>query len=394
MNELTKQIKLEDKGRDFNWINSIYTEGKLYDQHNERQFTERTFNQLRTVIRTVQQIYEDQWDLEIEIIQDTDGEIDEVLVKGIVIRIGDITITNGSRSRPIKDLFVMIQLGQNREEYVDDETGDLEYRSKLYIVQLEGGRMHLDYAEYCSGYFHSHLPSKGGLGSFLSRSGPAPYYSRFCTGSGHINDYLAELNSEGISEETLTPYLVQIIGLVTWESLDGGPHIRMSSVKISSNNGVVCNPTSTQSLSLYNNIISKYRETGEPIPLTVKLESSNYSLEDNDNFNQFLEYYNLSDTEKQTYLCTQSTDGNYYRYGDPPGYPEIVPHDQISYIFQGQEIPFTIEDCPNREDTIGLEYSLHPKIKNYIKQEIEYELNNKKIRQSTINRYSNQGSNA
>ena len=85
----------------------------------------------------------------------------------------------------------------------------INQRKRLGIERIKGGRTTLSYAEYCSHYYHSHL-SIGAIGFISSRSQP-PMYSTFCTGSGEINIYQADMNSEGITEARATAYLMQIM---------------------------------------------------------------------------------------------------------------------------------------------------------------------------------------
>ena len=71
-------------------------------------------------------------------------------------------------------------------------------------------------------------------------------------------------------------------------------------------------------------------------------------------------------------------------YGSTPRFSSPPVIDSI-FIFRGVERAMTIEPAPVTPTTVT--YIVHPNLIKFLKEEIEYELNQDKIRQSTINRY-------
>ncbi len=375
LDTLLKKIKLEDKCRDFNWINSKYQEGKLYLGGNK--FTATLFDKFRLLIKCTQEIYEDSWDIDLNIRNFNSEEDFSVDIKGIVILFKDIEIKNSNnKSHKIKDLFVKVNL------YKDG--------SNLCINDLHGGRTTISYDEWSSNYFHSHLP---GYINRNSNDAP-PYWSNFCRGSGHINDFIAEINSEGLTKEKIIPFLIQILGLISWESLEGGPHRTISSIRTRTSSGRILNPSNQVSKGLMDLVIKHHRDNNIVPDIEFKLESGKYTIVDNEKFTKFLtETIEFTDTDKARYFGIEAENGVYYAYGQLPGFPQ-PPNITRKFIFQGQEIPMVIGNPPNMEELSKKQYVLHPTIRSFIKQEIEYDINIKKIRKSTIDRYSNQNGNA
>jgi len=163
INEITKQIKLQDKMRDPHWVTQQYNKGRLFIDG--VKVTDTIFNSLKIIIRACEEIYENAWDMDIIInpllpnLDSPNGKIVlSIDIYGIVLYFPKITITNrNENSHLIKDLFTRISLtiGNNG----------------LKIDNLEGGRTTLSYAEYCSHYYHSHL-STHAIGYINNRSSP------------------------------------------------------------------------------------------------------------------------------------------------------------------------------------------------------------------------------
>jgi hypothetical protein len=382
-NKIEKKIKLQDKMRNFSWVAQQQSKGRLFIRGTK--VTDEIFNQFRTTIKVTQEIYENSWDIDIQIIpvesptrkraNKTTLSID---IRGIVLYFPRVTITNRERkSHLIKDIFVRIPL------FISD--------SRLKIETIEGGRTTLSYAEYCSNYYHSHL-SISAIGSISSRSVP-PMYNTFCTGSGEINIYQSDINTEGISEARLTSYLMQIMTVVGYESIEGTPYRYISNIIIRDSSGRRSNPSDNTSNNLYNRVLNYYKQEKKTPCLEFALENGKYIVKDNKKFDEFLMTQVITDEDKRAILCMIDETGAYYQYGSPPT-KEIPPVVKNKYIFQGNEISFTIEDIPSEVDESNIEYSIHPNIKKYIKNRIEYDINKKSIRKSTIDRYSNQVSNA
>ena len=386
--KIGKKIKLQDKMRNFSWVAQHQSKGRLYI--NGRKVTDNVFNEFRTFVKTTQEIYENSWDIDIETSMEefstekSSGKtrIERKLViqiRGLVLYFPRVTITNRERkSHLIKDIFVRIPFFINQRE-------------SLGIERIEGGRTTLSYAEYCSHYYHSHL-SINAIGSISSGSQP-PMYSTFCTGSGEINIYQADMNSEGITEARATAYLMQIMTLVGYESIEGTPYRHIKNIMIRDASGRRSNPNRNVADNLYRRTLAHCKDNNIVPCLEFAIENNKYIVKDNSKFDEFLLATVTDEDAKRNILCMIDETGAYYQYGLTPT-REQPPTVTNKYIFQGREIQFTVEDIPGKIDDSNIEYFIHPFIKTYIKNQIEYDINKKSIRKSTIDRYSNQSSNA
>ena len=386
--KIGKKIKLQDKMRNFSWVAQQQSKGRLYI--NGRKVTGNVFNEFRIFVKTTQEIYENSWDIDIETSMEefstkkSSGKtrIERKLViqiRGLVLYFPRVTITNRERkSHLIKDIFVRIPFFINQRE-------------KLGIERIEGGRTTLSYAEYCSHYYHSHL-SIYAIGSISSRSQP-PMYSTFCTGSGEINIYQADMNSEGITEARATAYLMQIMTVVGYESIEGTPYRHIRNIMIRDVSGRRSNPNKNVADNLYRRTLAHCKDNNIVPCLEFAIENNKYIVKDNSKFDEFLLATVTDEDAKRNILCMIDETGAYYQYGSTPT-REQPPTVTNKYIFQGREIQFTVEDIPDEIDDSNIEYFIHPFIKTYIKNQIEYDINKKSIRKSTIDRYSNQSSNA
>jgi|TARA_R110000851_G_scaffold188214_1_gene338201 hypothetical protein len=137
-------------------------------------------------------------------------KLNEILI--VTIRFPEFEIINGKQDhRTIKDLFVTF-----------------EVNSTISIASgLQGRRTTFSIEDILSNYVHSHLPSG-------DRDGNYGYaYSNFCTGSGPINNIARDMRAATGKRalRLLNAYIIHIRDYVKWESLQGGPHYRMESVR-------------------------------------------------------------------------------------------------------------------------------------------------------------------
>jgi len=364
----SREIKLADKCRDFNWIKEQYESGRLY--LNGSGFTQSLFDQFRLFVKCTEEVHEGKWDLDI-----TSGS-GGVSIRGIIIYFEKFDLINSSgNTTPIEQLFVKVELHVRN--------------SRINVLDLYGGRTKISYAEWCSNYFHSHL-SRG----YDPDDNSIPYYGSFCRGSGHINEHIAEINADIITRELLIKFLVQIIGVVTYESIEGGPHKLMSDIITSPSSGRRFSVNEHDFNSIYTKIINWYREN-ETIPnIDFKLENEQYILIENEKLDNFLlNTISLDRTEKKRILCIMDSNGIAYEVGQLPGYtPPPIP--SSVYIFQGQRYPMIIGNPPTsvQEDDNG--EIIHPEIKRFLKTKIQNDINKNKVRESTIQRYTNKSSDA
>lgn len=168
---------------------------------------------------TLTDIFKEYWAFEYEY----DRFYRRYIIKSIKILFPEVTITNSRRlSHTIKELWVFLDLKVNTEGI-------------LYMSKMRGCRTNLSYAEYCSGYMHSHLPR-----FYLTNKSTIDKVSisDFCLGTGEIISYIVEIENSKTKKElqrAWTNLFLMINSYVAWESLEGVPYINISSIRVNTN---------------------------------------------------------------------------------------------------------------------------------------------------------------
>lgn len=161
-----------------------------------------------------------------EIAEDVYGEnrVDVVEKDGrtegfnVYIHFPEIEITNSQDGKHIiRDLYVNINVTIYLDLLGSKEDGMGE-------IRLFGRRRTHTLKEIESHYVHSHLPS----GSH--------YWADFCTGYSAFRSLMDEVMFS-LSEEAWTSLILSIPNYIKWESLEGGPHIPMSSISYKNRTG-------------------------------------------------------------------------------------------------------------------------------------------------------------
>ena len=370
LKDLKKQIALSGNIRDAAWFTQQYQKGRIKLLNNSESISSIVFEQFKTAIRVINDIYDNSWDIAFEVKKDLNNKI-FLEIKGIYILFPEINITNRDRANhTIKDLLVLIQL------YNYNNTA-------LKIHSLKGGRLTLSYAEYQSDYFHSHLPI---FKNYISTRMDLPYLSNFCTGSGEINIYQSNINGDGFNEERFIRYVMQIMSLVSYESIEGTPYRYIKSISVRPHSGSYYNVENRRKERFKNKVIDYYKQENKIPVIDIHIDSTNsYYISDNETFKNFIYSIPFNDEDKNMFFCSLGDNNIYYSYGQTPGYA-IPPSVQSTFIFRNVEKRMVIESAPGGVNTVN--YIVHPNLIKYLKEEIEYELNKGKIRKSTIDRYS------
>lgn len=154
---------------------------------------------------------------------------------------------------------VKISNSDKRHIIIKDMFLKLSFNAKIeHIGRLYGTRLSRSYNEQRSNYVHSHLP---GTGDFRWQS--------FCLGGGETktSELILGLSADRWNPDNLRSLLILLYGFTSWESLEGGPHIRMASIN-SQNNRSLPN-LNTETL---NNYYKQFIRNGYDIPLQLSRE--------------------------------------------------------------------------------------------------------------------------
>ena len=373
---LERELKLSGNVRNAAWMTRQFTKKRII--MGGVVISETLFNQYKICMKVISDIYENKWDVDFTLTQ-TSSKI-YIDIKAVHILFEEIVITNSrAKTHTIKDLLVAIEL-QN------------DSNRRLKVKKLKGGRLTLTYAEFQSDYFHSHLSVNC---QRLNTSGyqGVPFFTTFCTGSGEINMYQSDINGDGFTERNFIAFAMQIMTLVTWESLEGTPYRRIDNIRVRPSSGSYYSYNENQhSEPIYRKLLTNLIENQITPDIDVIFNSNNaFEVVDNEKISKLVNELPLTDAEKGALLCSPVPGTNntrYYRYSSTPGFNSVLTFTS-NYIFRGELRQFTVGSAPaaNATTTAEIQYKLHPNVANYVKKKLQYELNKKRIRQSTINRY-------
>ena len=373
---LEKELKLSGNVRNAAWMTRQFTKKRII--MGGVVISETLFNQYKICMKVISDIYENKWDVDFTLTQ-TSSKI-YIDIKAVHILFEEIVITNSrAKTHTIKDLLVAIELRNDSNR-------------RLKVERLKGGRLSLTYAEFQSNYFHSHLSvdcQRLNRGDYIV----APFFTTFCTGSGEINIYQSNINGDGFTERNFIAFAMQIMTLVTWESLEGMPYRHMDNIRVRPSSGSYFHHSENQhSEPIYRKLLTNLIENQITPDIDVILNSnSSFEVVDNEKVLKLINELPFTADEKAIFLCSPvpgTNNTHYYKYNSTPGF-NSVPTYTSSYIFRGETKQFTVGSAPsaNATTTAEIEYKLHPNVVNYVKKKLQYELNKKRIRQSTINRY-------
>lgn len=375
INKIKEQIQLSGNIRNVAWFTHQFEKGRIYMRGSDEVMSQNVFDKFKSAIRIINDIYENSWDINFEVFSHNNKLIIEI--QGIYILFPIVNITNRNNNRhTIKDLLVEIRL----RSHINQD---------IRIDSLKGGRLTLSYAEYQSDYFHSHLSTtKGAISSGMT----LPYMDSFCTGSGEINIYHSNINGDGFNEERFMRYAMQILSLVSYESIEGTPYRYMDRIRTHSSSGSYFHLDNRRKELFFRKVIDWYKQS-ETIPnIDITIDSTNsYSVAQNENFQKFVEKVDYEDNDKARFFCILGENNNYYAYNSAPGFT-TPPTVRTTFIFRSEVKNMVIEPAPQGNTTVT--HIIHPILIKHLKEEIEYELNKGKIRSSTIDRYTSESSHA
>lgn len=217
-NELYKKYidtgSISEELKEFDIFTKLVESGHLVigEGRNKVNIESTCFKGIKDFIRTLFNLYSDAWDFKVKVLTE------RIILTGFYIHFPEVTIKNSKKlEHDIKDLFVILDVAVST-------TG-------LSVGAIRGFRTSVTRAEYTSYYGHSHISSF----SWPKKDSPEKSAQPFCTGSGEINDYRLNLNSK-CTEENCIAFLLQLMTLVNWESLQGTPYKYISNIKFNPSN--------------------------------------------------------------------------------------------------------------------------------------------------------------
>lgn len=177
------------------------------------------------VVNSLNKFYKDKFDIQLPEYFQRDVNDEAVSAQTeisvtVIIKFDEINITNSlNHTALLKDMFVKFDIIFNKH-------GECKFTQPY----LYGVRSTMYAYEVYTGYIHSHL----GV-----RSRQLPTFNGFCLGSGPISMVLIELNNyDKFKIIKFEGFLYQLKNYLSWESIEGGPYIKISQRKKKENSNL------------------------------------------------------------------------------------------------------------------------------------------------------------
>ena len=291
----------------------------------------------------LQEIYPDNWDIQIQMENLKRSKI------MVIIHFPVIEIRNETQHHTIHDIYVAFEIFKHHS---------------FKVGKLSGVRTRVSYPEFLAGYRHSHLEST---------SYSSIYYSQFCLGSGEINQTIMICNNE-FNIDFITLYLLQIEQYLSWESIEGGPHIRMVQVFKKGNAAIVPTCEMSKINDYLLNLLSSlsYQNLSN---INMKIDDNGIIIISDDE--QFEDYCLdlLQSFLTDEFLYLKDGGGNYC--GSNLEYKKVENLTTDTIRFRNKDVQFKLDyEIQNNN---GKKY-VHPALKKVLKNKLEYELNKQKIK--------------
>lgn len=172
-------------------------------------------NQFDNILTILNEKYIENWDIHYELSQENK------ILPYIVLRYPEVILENQhGKSHTIKEIYLYLPLIVNNN-------------FQLIVTDIRSNRFEYTIEEWFSGYRHSHLPSRPSAKIAIGMY----YASSFCMGNGtDLDNLISEVFLD--SEYTFNPLafetlLYNIDSLLEWESEEGVPYIRISTISLS-----------------------------------------------------------------------------------------------------------------------------------------------------------------
>ena len=277
----------------------------------------------------------------------------------LVLHFPEITIKNRTGlSHKIFDFYVQILFND-----------DLTIRATLYC-----NRATISILEYSSEYVHSHSPRR-------SRN-TGPHWRKLCLGTNTpVGNAVSGIIADEWNPSLLTTLLIELYSYVSWESLEGGPYIRMSSINNTDDRPTIRPNHEIQDFSKEFDLFVKHADI-----VPFKLIDEEYSKVKKVEVDPLLIESHLAPILLSNNLVEKIGDSYYHITDDNVGrnasesklnrindlYREISDDPFCGIIFKGENVQmqvFNLDSCDTEPELVP-----HPDITRYVTKRISEEL--------------------
>lgn len=329
------------------------------------------------IITSLNNAYGENWDFVLQTSYDDNSKKSFLgFTLNIVIHYDEILITNSKEQEHlIKDLFVILSI------HIKKSSEEVTF----LFSDPYGFRSTLSYEEWYSGYFHSHLEKD------IQCWGPLPT-GPFCTGSNEITDLRMRLNSS-FDIGNFELLLLTIDSMVSWESLEGVPHMKMENIRVASK---------WEKKELHSRY---FEESFNQLETNIKsLEACNfifsegrYKLVANQNLSSSLQAFFKSNRRLKKYLVSPNTeDGEYFGFDIPSitcsrdikqSWQDSNNSKKPFVLFRNKKFFLTVSDFDSSKLPDTSNYIIYPKFLDYVSEQISQKLYVKNLQIKAAEQY-------
>lgn len=306
--------------------------------------------------KSLTEMFDDNWDI-VETITNNKYAL------SLVLKFPEITIKNGrAGKKTLYDLFIKVEFDENLTV-----TG-----------RMQGRRGAITYSEYISGYRHSHLPSSSCSSEDMENMCG---WKDFCLGNSEMSaiqrDWQVDRNSiagELFSIIQFELFMYQIEAYAGWESLGGGPYIRMENVH---NYEGVTKLNNRLLNNIYGNDIKNLKEfkvsfDNSKNKFIVDLEELEATLTKMD-----ISVDRVQKTRDGSYIYSNNSSLQLILSKISEQNIKFLVEDEGSnaFLFRNKPAPTYILDYAVKEDTSTAEEVVHPDLTKYFSNKLESHIN-------------------
>ena len=378
-------IKTSGKIRDSSYLYEKALRGRILGIEKGNKKQAKAFKkQIESVIKVLDDVHKENWDFHFRGYTYDSGKI--IFTLFVVIHYPEFEITNSKNEKhTIKDMFVSFDI--NRSKYYES------YESKednyiWFFKNIKGTRTTFSYKEIISDYAHSHMSW------FLDSIETYNVLSLHPFCFGYNSDIQKQQNALMVeyTPESFEFFLLLIDSFLKWESLKGTPYRKISNINFVSSNAKRAE-TLTENDML--NCYIKIRKHIKVLDVDFVFNINKYIIKENDKFNTFIKNIIINDVPDllSSSLAIKTSKG-YYLYAKTKSKKSIkdaytFPNGGVPYFYlRDKKITFKVNFDGEYEIPKLENYIVHTQLLKFIKNEIEKELYENSIKQSTIERYN------
>lgn len=377
---------------DFNTFLNLYEESKL--KISQEIMNEEMLNDFRSLAKVLNEFFPDNWDCSYEYIEDNDS----YNITGFIIYFDTIEIKNRDGDKhTIRDLYVKIPI-----------TIYSATTPKIIFLNIQGMRTTFTKEEADSNYVHSHLPRKNILNV------PNFNFNPFCMGEEGLSQNISSFNSESNlsltnqeRENAFAGVLMDILGLLRYESLEGVPYHYINSIGRNRNLTTIYE---SNDMSSYFTLSSIFEKDSKEILKCIFNDKENYELtlvsdkvkikitEEGEKalYESYQEGLFLNG-DINSLFCLKDNDGVLYavtttyldsisiNHSENGEY--LIPFSCDPFVFRGEEKVLKIIKSEKDDTSSSLQIVIKPNVKKRLELIIEKYIYGSKIRKSTVEKY-------